>query len=630
MITSESSNDDDESPAPAERTATRTHEGINQAKLGELLFGHGKAEIVQKPAGHYFEREKPEAQHSQLFAAIAETAAAATVEHKAENNEDDDDEEEGSSEAQHTDTAAESAENATDNESAPTDRLSEAEKRVVVKAELAEHQADLAAERQTVEQHSADDVALAAVEKFNRELEERLNNPDASVEESAEEAAAETVAEARAVISAEDTPDEEPESGDKAVTPPDAVPAPGPEAVDDEPEDDGAAPAAGGAGGSSTPPPPSNSGGATGGAAAGGGGMPPSWSVSNVRNVVASRGWSNIGPAGSGYNTAPVATGPSQEDLLTAERRGQIRGLVAGGIVGYLLGRRKGRLKTEAKLLPVQKKLEQEVKELHTMVSGKEDDIRRLTRRQAEAADLAARQRAIEQLRPAAKIAQVQETVFASPAQPAEAVPAPFTPEQRQSATSAASAGERPVTVPVPELFRAPEPTSAEAPPAQHIKHVERMTQQELLVASEKVIIEGASLRAMYESHQITEPGLRHILTEFMSGGDIKKALTQELAVKQTAYERDPYLRDRLSAGYAQGGGAGAASAAGAVPSQMPIAQGQAGMQPAIGQSAVPDQSVIPDQAVRSARRLETMIISGWIVLIIILVITAALLLARR
>ncbi len=75
-------------------------------------------------------------------------------------------------------------------------------------------------------------------------------------------------------------------------------------------------------------------------------------------------------------------------------------------------------------------------------------------------------------------------------------------------------------------------------------KRVETLSRSELLNISERIIINGNSLRQIYETHLIGERGLRRLITEHLLGGDLKKALRREIVEREIDFERDPVLRD--------------------------------------------------------------------------------------
>ncbi|HSW85558.1 MAG TPA: hypothetical protein VLF79_03025 [Candidatus Saccharimonadales bacterium] len=89
----------------------------------------------------------------------------------------------------------------------------------------------------------------------------------------------------------------------------------------------------------------------------------------------------------------------------------------------------------------------------------------------------------------------------------------------------------------------------AESKPAKarQLKNIETIARPELLKMSENVMIDGTSLRQIYETHLVGENGLRRLLTEHYQGGDLKKALRREIVERQIDFERDPAVRDMAS-----------------------------------------------------------------------------------
>lgn len=69
------------------------------------------------------------------------------------------------------------------------------------------------------------------------------------------------------------------------------------------------------------------------------------------------------------------------------------------------------------------------------------------------------------------------------------------------------------------------------------------MSKAELLKMSESIIVDGSSLRSIYDSHLIGERGLRKLVAEHMKGGDLKNALNVEIVQREIDFERDPAMR---------------------------------------------------------------------------------------
>jgi hypothetical protein len=85
-------------------------------------------------------------------------------------------------------------------------------------------------------------------------------------------------------------------------------------------------------------------------------------------------------------------------------------------------------------------------------------------------------------------------------------------------------------------------------------KRVETMNRVELLNLSEKIVIDGSSLRQIYESHLIGERGLRRLIQEHLHGGDLKRILRQEIVEREIDFERDPIMRDMAVTTVSSGG----------------------------------------------------------------------------
>jgi hypothetical protein len=239
-------------------------------------------------------------------------------------------------------------------------------------------------------------------------------------------------------------------------------------------------------------------------------------------------------------------------------RRAEGRGLLLGGILGYLIGRRRGRIKTEKKLLPIQKKLEKEVKNLQQDLEKKERTIR------LAAAEHVRRQAAEKSQRD--EIRQLETSVNAAQTSRGQVEKQrPNTLEARQLHSKnlpPERIGHVLVTAEAVPLIRTAEtPKTAGQPPKPErlltAKQIETMSRAELLALSEKVVIDGASLRQVYETHLVGERGLRRVITEYLRGGDYKSMLRRELVEREIDFERDPILRDK---GLPAGSGSGKAA----------------------------------------------------------------------
>jgi len=224
----------------------------------------------------------------------------------------------------------------------------------------------------------------------------------------------------------------------------------------------------------------------------------------------------------------------SSSDVAYYERHAQNRGLLVGLIVGYLIGRRGGRIRTEKRLMPLQHKLEKEVSGLQEQLDARERKIRSL-----------AYERLPESVKAAERVKPLTRRIIEG------------TPERasRLGLEKPARAERLGKTVIKAEAPMAVKSELRNINPEQ----VKSMNHNELLLLSEKVVVEGASLRQIYEQHLIGERGLRRLLSEYLQGKDIRKDLREEMVEREIDFERDPMLRDAAMHS-ATGGGSGATS----------------------------------------------------------------------
>lgn len=412
---------------------------------------------------------------------------------------------------------------------------------------------------------AADAALLVAIKK------ELAENPDKSIEEVLDSAEAETLELLNADESAETQ-----EAADAEGTPEAAIEGEIPLKSEDGAEDaeDTVIPVRSTAGGAVPPvvPPVAGGGAGTGGGGAvppfggGPGGPSPSPGPGGPGGPGSPGGppvpvgpggpgrYAGFHAGGPGFNAAPVAPAMTYESSLTSERRAMAQGLLVGGIVGYLIGRRRGRIKTEKKLLPIQKKLEKQVASLHETIAFKEQNIRKLAGEKAQALSLVERRNLAERLAPA-------------PAEPAR--PAYESARIEKSSAERFSRGvvEAPavilggVAAIRPERGRGQGPEKSR-PVIDFNKKVEAYSTEELKEAAENIKIDNTTLKELYDDGRLDEKAVRRVMTEFIEGGSVRAAVSRELLQKELKFERDPKMRD-AQGGQSGGGGVGAGAAAG-------------------------------------------------------------------
>lgn len=77
------------------------------------------------------------------------------------------------------------------------------------------------------------------------------------------------------------------------------------------------------------------------------------------------------------------------------------------------------------------------------------------------------------------------------------------------------------------------------------MKQAKTMHRAELLEISERIKVEGASLRHMFDNNLFGEGALRRLVGAYLEGRELQPLLRREILERQIDYERDPLLRDR-------------------------------------------------------------------------------------
>lgn len=249
-----------------------------------------------------------------------------------------------------------------------------------------------------------------------------------------------------------------------------------------------------------------------------------------------------VSPSNFNTNATLVTEPPEPPEPERYYRGNPAAAALVGGVIGYLIGRRRGRIKTEKKLLPVQKKLEKQVDSLQWQLQDKEAKIRRAAIEQAKSRSQALTEKTLQAEEEPDEHLSVQNQeapkapehighmlITGAEAEPAEAVAS----QERPAVETRPSKTDTDKEKPTDQLPR----------PAND-KQVEALSRAELLALSEKINVGDSSLHQIYETHLVGERGLRRLVAEYMAGGDLKKALRREVVEREIDFERDPVMRD--------------------------------------------------------------------------------------
>ncbi|MGZ6005503.1 MAG: hypothetical protein ACXWLH_05145 [Candidatus Saccharimonadales bacterium] len=270
------------------------------------------------------------------------------------------------------------------------------------------------------------------------------------------------------------------------------------------------------------------------------------------------------GPGGPGglnpnlYNAAPPVpstpnSAPSQPEMID-DRASPAVMFLFGGIVGYFIGRRRGRIKTEKKLLPVQKKLEKQVEDLGWQIKVQETRIRKAAvekvRQQGPSVveAIAARRAVAVESKPLTELSAEKSRESARQKAPEaltlHGVKSPEHIGHMLMAVESSRNANRLERSATPEKKAELKQTAETANMPGSEKHVETLSREDLLQISEKISVEGTTLRQIFETQLIGERGLRRLIAEHLRGGDLTKALRHEITEREIDFERDPAMRD--------------------------------------------------------------------------------------
>jgi len=374
-------------------------------------------------------------------------------------------------------------------------------------------------------EHSAEHIQAVAAKKLDESVKEKADNPDVEADpvieaefarqlaeiELPEEDGAEIVEDVPAVIEQESTePRPEDDEDITASTKPVTPTAPATTSPPKRPPI-----TATGATGSATPPPPP----ATRNTATPLPPLPPLPPINN-RNVPPSP------------NVAPNTKSDSRNERYSGRKRMHP---AASALVGYAIGRRGGRKRAERIYEPKVEALTQELDITKKHLEARELDLKKA------ATNTIREQQAEKYVRRPEKVDEQKKQVTEILRQTV------MTPEQTHSALNTVEFTPDVAPVPKREASRLPEvhPTPQATPETTAIKRAEQLSTPALLKAAESLIIEGVSVRRMYETNKIDRNGLVAIVQEGLRGGNIVHAFEKvELGAEAQAGRAREFRHD--------------------------------------------------------------------------------------
>jgi hypothetical protein len=360
----------------------------------------------------------------------------------------------------------------------------------------------------------------------------------------------------------------------------------------------------------------------------------------------------NAYPGGRGAN--PNAASAAHTEYYVYRDNGPV---IGAGLLGYLIGRRHGRKRTERRLKPVQQKLESELKQVKSAASEKINQVRQLAseklkERQRSQENNRTQQELIAEQERKLKLQLTEQSAFrpevalaaAGSAMPVATIAMErypqlspdfnpsFSPEQPADLGPERSSEQKSKS----RQESATDKAEREEREAERLGKIIRgeaitLSRTELEEISEKIAVEGTSLRNIYKSGLISERGLRYIVSEYLQGHDIKRAVTNEIVEKQRDFERDPILRDHGGALALQGASKDGDSAAASNGVATSAGQGGNGSSPQ--DQSTPSSDQAPTQKpkgyynnynpIKSYRQHAgpDIVVAGGVVLLIIIII---------
>jgi hypothetical protein len=232
----------------------------------------------------------------------------------------------------------------------------------------------------------------------------------------------------------------------------------------------------------------------------------------------------------------PPETGPNaHRDTLSKNERSKKTGaFITGGILGYMVGRHRGRKRAERRLEPEIKQRTTELEATKQRLESRELQIKKAAENTVRAKRAEATRQTAEkapQIAPKPATEILRQTIMA-PEAIRSAITKPVTEQLSTESRPSPQRAEQRLATPIVEAVNLN-------------KRAEQLSTPALLKAAESLVIEGVSVRRMYETNKIDRVGLVKIVQEGLSGGNIVHAFEKvELGAEAQAGRAREFRHD--------------------------------------------------------------------------------------
>lgn len=203
--------------------------------------------------------------------------------------------------------------------------------------------------------------------------------------------------------------------------------------------------------------------------------------------------------------------------------------MLATDLAAYIIGKRVGRQQASEKLSRERQRLTKQVAQLEKNISNKEQRLQQLSKSE----------RMMSRREDSIPVTSHEKTIAIKETQQKKNIPQRIE-HLGQTMIAAEVPNEKTIII---EKFSKPNSIRDYYRP----ENIKTLRRRELLELSEKIKVEGASLRDMFDNGLFGERALRRLVGQYIKGKDVRLMLRREIIEKQIDFERDPFLRDHGS-----------------------------------------------------------------------------------